>query len=100
MLAVEGFVKTLYPWALRRATRVWVVELLPELPETTTKPFLAERIASLSKFGAIELATVPGKAEPPPRRKIRIVNLTRRPIVTASTLIKVIPSTKSQFRVS
>jgi hypothetical protein len=67
---------------------------LPELPETTTKPFLAERIASLSKFGAIELATVPGKAEPPPRRKIRMMNLTILPTATARMLINEFPCLK------
>jgi hypothetical protein len=68
-----------------------VVELLPELPETTTSPFLADRMASLSKFGAIELATVPGNAEPPPRRKIRMINLTILPTATARILSTEIP---------
>jgi hypothetical protein len=86
MFAVDGFVNTFSPCALKSATRSWVVELFPALPEITTRPIGAESMARLRRFGSMKAATVPGKAEPPPRRTLLSKNLAVFPTNTARKL--------------
>ena len=83
MLAVDGFVKTLWPWARSIWTIRSVVEDLPALPEISTTPPLSRSREFLSKFGAMKLAIRPGRADPPPRLIWRSRNRSDFPSETA-----------------
>ena len=59
-----GLVKTVLPWARSSATSIFVVVVLPFVPDTTTTCGTS-RSAWARKPGSTRSATSPGSAEPP-----------------------------------
>jgi hypothetical protein len=80
MLAVEGFVNTVFPCSRAIATSIFVVVDLPADPVTTIRPSGNEFKVFARSPGAILLRIRPGKADPPPGRTLLISVRAARPI--------------------
>ncbi len=61
-----GLVRTVRPWARSSATSIFVVVVLPLVPETMTMPPRTSARACARKAGSTRSTTRPGIADPPP----------------------------------